>query len=202
MAIRLNIRAKQRQMVKELGAELHLDGKTWFIPDHVTNINPFKEWLPEEEGIIVQRPYFVVRTKGTCWKCGKETPLIALGTKSYQTLVYKTPDRGIWKKEDYPILFTEIERLEGDIIESLQSNYSFFKKAYSKSERKKKWGNFCVHCQARQEDDDEFIYEAGPLSPLSIEEAKELRIIYFKLAFDYYISGGYSIDPLIEEVLA
>ena len=85
MAIRLNIKAKQRQMVKALGAELYQDGKTWVIPNSIMDINPFKDWLPEEEGHIVQRPYFVVRTKGACRKCGKETPLIALGAKTYQS---------------------------------------------------------------------------------------------------------------------
>jgi hypothetical protein len=31
--------------------------------------------------------------------------------------------------------------------------------------------------------------------------AREIRIVYFKLAFDYFISAGWGMNPLIEEVI-
>lgn len=73
MSIKIVVKEKERQRVAELGARLAEDGMTWIIPDEITDINPFMSWLPDDECHIVQRPYFAVRAKCNCWKCGKET---------------------------------------------------------------------------------------------------------------------------------
>lgn len=202
MPIRIDVKRKEQQRVVELGGRLLEDGKTWVIPDEITDINPFMEWLPDEEGYIVQRPYFAVRAKCHCWKCGNETTVVGLGAKNWQSLVYETADKPRWVKEDYPLLFTEIDQMDEEIANAMQTNYPFFRYGYCKEERMKLWGNYCVNCQAKQEDDGDFRFGLkNPLSPTSIEQAREIRVIYFGLQFDYYISAGCEMNMLFLEII-
>ncbi len=94
MCIKLEIKRRDEKSAKLLGGIWLPDAKTWVIPDGVEYINPFGEWLPKTEGFIVQRPYFVNRAKRVCYKCGKETPLIAPGIKFGYQLTYETK---VWK---------------------------------------------------------------------------------------------------------
>jgi hypothetical protein len=202
MAIKLiNIDTNQQQKVETLGACWSADANTWVIPDTIGNINPFKKWLPKEEGFIVQRPYFVARSKMPCFRCGKEIPVIALGAKNLKELVYKTENKQVWESWDLPILFCDIDFLDDEIIESLRTNYPFFQRTYCKDLEDTIWGNTCIHCGTLQEEYGEFRYEANPLAPLTIEAAGEIRIVYFKLRFDYFISAGYEMNPLYEEII-
>jgi hypothetical protein len=44
--------------------------------------------------------------------------------------------------------------------------------------RRKEWGNCCIHCEALQEDDEEWVFgHASPFSPSTIEEAKEMPVV-------------------------
>src|SRR5580700_11271562 len=109
MSIKLNINKRDWELVKKIGGRLLPDGKTWIIPDEIQDINPFMKWLPHEEGHIVQKPYFSVRATCLCWKCKRETPVVALGAKSYQALVYETADNPLWEKvADDRLIFQEI----------------------------------------------------------------------------------------------
>lgn len=65
----------------------------------------------------------------------------------------------------------------------------------------KTWDCICVNCSAPQADDEELRYEAGPLKPITTEEAQEIRVIYFKLKFDYYLRACYCVDPLFAEIM-
>lgn len=201
MSIKLNVRSKEEGRVKKLGALWIPDEKIWVIPDAVKDINPFKKWLPEDEGHIVQRPYFVARTERACLKCGKETPLIALGAKHYQALFYETEEKATWTKIEYPILFCDIGFLEEEVIRSLQEYYPFFQLADLDEESEKFWVNTCIHCHAIQEDVYNFMDGNPPLSPITIEDMRQIRIIYFKLNFDYYISAGWVDNPLFVDII-
>ena len=202
MAIRLfDINIKQEKKAQALGARWDDHAKTWFIPDTIVDINPFKKWLPNEEGFIVQRPYFVARSKMTCLQCGKEMPLITLGAKFAKQLIYETEEKAVWESWDVPILFNEIEFLDEEIVESLRIHYPFFQRRYCRDLESEIWGSTCIHCHTLQEEYGEFRYEANALSPITIEMAREIRIVYFKLAFDYFISAGWEMNPLIEEVI-
>src|SRR6186713_3316810 len=103
MAIRLKVNKKEHERVKALGACWLPEEKIWVIPDDVRDINPYMEWLPGKECLIVQRPYFVTRAKMNCYKCGRETPIITLGVKFGQELVYETNDRCVWRRWDCPM---------------------------------------------------------------------------------------------------
>jgi hypothetical protein len=209
MPIKIIVEPKEVERVKKLGA-LWLPGEgTWVIPDTVKKINSFRRWLPDDEGYIVQRPYFVVKTKRACLKCGKETPIVALGAKNYHSLFHKTENRGSWRRIGYPTLFSDITYLDEEIVQSLQEYYPFFQYAHSYcdeypeeyGESEDSWVNTCVHCKTVQEDIYNFMDGNAPLSPIYEEEMSKLHIVYFKLRFDYYIQAGEMHSPLFEEMM-
>jgi len=119
----------------------------------------------------------------------------------YQYLVFDKVDNPVWTREDYPILFTEIDWMDDEIAEAMRENYPFFQWVHSEVYESSLWANCCMHCGALQEDDGDYMYGTkGPFSPWEIEQAMEIRVIYFKLKFDYCISAGYSINPLLENI--
>lgn len=201
MAIRLKVKHEHFARVKKLGALCLPDTKTWVLPDEITDINPFREWLPNKEGFFVQRPYFIARAKIPCFKCGQETTIIRLGAKFAQGLVGESAEKPVWEKWNSPVLFNEVDYLDREIAGSLKSHYPFFQKVYSTANRGKIWGSTCIHCQALQEEDDGYRYEANPLSPVTLEEAREIRIVYFKMAFDYFIRAGQEMNALYAHII-
>ncbi|MBN8851387.1 MAG: hypothetical protein BGO55_09205 [Sphingobacteriales bacterium 50-39] len=199
MPIKIDVEAREEAKARKLGACLLEDGKTWVIPDELDHINKFKPWLPCEEGFLVKRPYFVVRARMPCYKCKKETTVVALGAKVAQEAAFRRGDTLTWKKWDVPILFDDVEYVDDEVVESLQDYYPFFKYKRVRALGQKIWGNACMHCGAMQEEDDEFRYEANALRPGTIKAAREVRLIYFKLNFDYYIQACWSYDPFFNE---
>jgi hypothetical protein len=203
MSIKLSIRERDHKKIKQIGGHLLPDGKTWIIPDDIKDINPFMKWLPQKEGHIVQKPYFSVRGECICWKCKRKTPVVALGAKSYQALIYETADNPLWEKvADDRLIFTEIDYLDEGISAAMQANYPFFQQQQSTKLEGRVWGNRCIHCQALQEEDDEYAYGlASPFNPITMEEAKEIRVVFFKLEFDYYINAGYMLSELYLDII-
>jgi hypothetical protein len=203
MAIRLrNVKANQAERLKKLGACKIANSRIWVIPESVTDIDPFVDWLPQKEGFIVQRPHFVAKAKIQCHKCGTETPIVALGAKKAYQLSFTADGRIRWLKWDSPFFFEGIDYLSKEIVASMQEYYPFFQRKYCKNLGGKIWGSTCIHCHVLQEENDEFLFEATPLSPVTMEDALEIRLIYFKLKFDYFIEAGFSINSLFYEIIS
>jgi hypothetical protein len=57
MSIKLFVEPGDAKRIEKLGACWLADVKSWVIRDGVKDINPFRDWLPDEEGFIVQRPF-------------------------------------------------------------------------------------------------------------------------------------------------
>lgn len=200
--IQLTVKRDEGRHVARLGGQLLPDGKTWVIPNEIRDINAFADWLPNEEGFIVQRPYFVLRGKYPCWKCKQETDAVKLGAKFYQASYFEDADIPQWEWRDEPILFHEIGYMDETISRSMGEHYPFFKLVDNKHLEHEEWCNCCRHCGAAQEEDDDWRYGLkNPFSPYDVEEAKEMRVIYFKLDFDYYINAGWESSTLLPEII-
>jgi hypothetical protein len=200
--IQLTVKQKERRRVAKLGGRLLPDGKTWVIPDEITDINGFAPWLPYEEGFIVQRPYFVVRGKYPCWKCKQEIAAVKLGAKFYQESYFEDADIPQWKRAEGPILFIDIKYMDETISRSMRENYPFFKLIDSKELEGEEWCNCCTHCGTAQEENGDWQFGCkNPFSPYDIAGAREIRVIYFKLGFDYYINAGWETGTLLPEII-
>lgn len=200
--IQLRVKQKDGRRVAKLGGHLLRDGKTWVIPDEITNIDRFAPWLPQEEGFIVQRPYFVVRAKYRCWKCGQEIQAVRLGAKFYHESYFEDADIPQWMRGEGLISFTEVEYLDDAISRSMQENYPFFKLMYSEELERDEWCNCCVHCGSAQEEDGDWRYGCkNPFFPFDQAGLEALRVIYFKLDFDYYIGAGCQFDTVLPLII-
>ena len=200
MPIKLNVPYSQKDEVKSLGGSWFANEKTWVIPDMVSDINPFMKWLPSKEGFIVKSPYIVAKAVRTCWKCHNQTPLIALGAKSFYALDYDRPHTPKWTKWDYPILFMDIVTLEEEVIKVLQNEYPFFQQIYSNTAKEKYWANGCSYCKALQGDYFNFMEPNAPFGPGSEDDARRIKVGYLHLKYDYYLSSGLAQNEMYDQV--
>ncbi len=201
MPIKINVPFNKKDSARALGAWWFSEEKTWVIPDALTDINPFSEWLPKDEGFIIKWPHVVVKSSRICWKCHQETPLIALGAKSFYALEYNTESDPKWKQWDYPVLFMDIDAMDGEITVVLQQRYPFFQFIYSKTAGEKYWANTCIHCRSLQGDNYNFMEYNGIFNFTDKEQASSITRDYLKMKFNYYISSGFFQSESNEWVL-
>jgi hypothetical protein len=199
MPIKITVPFSEKEDAKKIGAWWFAEEKTWVIPDVIQEINPFLKWLPEKEGYIVKPPYIVAETKRICWACNNNTPLIALGAKSFYSLEYEYADKPVWaQREEDPVLFQNIDMLDEFISGLLQKDFPFFKYTYSKFARESYWANTCVACGVLQGDNYLFDEPGAPYFPLSPEAAKEINIRYINAKFDYYLQASISYGEVYD----
>lgn len=107
-----------------------------------------------------------------------------------------------WERREGPILFNDITFLDETISRNMRDNYPFFKLIDSETLEQEEWCNCCIHCGAVQEENGDWRFGCkNPFSPYDIAEAKEMRIIYFRLDFDYYINAGWETSTLLPEII-
>lgn len=205
MPARLKVPYADKDEVKQLGAWWNQKHKIWMIPDHIRNIDQFAKWLPDEEMVIVRKPYFVAYNTRSCWKCAGETPMIALGAKNYYTYEWEdendmdNPNRH-WIKAEEPTLFSDALLIDPPVLEYLNQQYPFYKHTYSRTQERATYANNCIYCKKLQgewHNHEDFggaffhdPYEEGPLT---------IKVIPFELEFDYCIQaeyGGMAYDYL------
>lgn len=190
MPIKLNVPFNQKDEAKKLGAIWIPDVKIWVIPDSIGNINPFKPWLPLPSlgGCIIKYPYFVAKDNRKCWKCHKETPLIAFGSKNYFTTAFNSPKDALWEKYNHPAFFRDINSIDSDLINILKKKFPFFQSTYSKTLKKNVWVNTCIHCQTIQGDNYNFD-RGGPFHGHNGNGLDNIKTERLELRFDYYLDA-------------
>ncbi|HKG05344.1 MAG TPA: DUF5710 domain-containing protein [Pedobacter sp.] len=217
MPIKLNVPYAERLQPKALGAWWQPDLKSWVIPDHVSNIDPFERWIPYLSGCIVRKPYLLATAEIKCWKCHKKIPVIALGAKRYFTDVYlqdeqdqeESPDvadsaltNGFWKLSNEPTLFSYPVKLETGVEGYLKKHCPFYKYVYSKTAEQSFWANTCKHCGILQSTNAQHDEPGGVFCPLPLSYNPNPVPVQFSemdLAMDYHIEadyGGMGYDDL------
>ena len=151
MPLDLVVPYANKEKAKSLGAIWLAKRKTWVIPDHIQDVEPFKTWIPFQKGCIVRKPYLLCLSETNCWKCGKLTPLIALGAINYFSIEYaKVNDaeneERQWVKVEQPTLFSSISALDQQMLDFLNANYPFFKRIYSYTAQDICYKNTCTAC--------------------------------------------------------
>ena len=191
MPIKINVPFSQKDEAKKLGAIWVPDVKTWVIPDNIENIDLFKTWLPND-GFIVKYPYLVARDSRECRKCHKETPLIALGAKTFFTTCFESKTNLKWQKIDYPAFFIGVRIMDNDLSKILKEQFPFYKEMPAKKTGRMTWVNTCKFCQTIQGDDHNTNHP-GAIFGGYLNEKKTLfrdkKMEQLQLRFDYYIDG-------------
>lgn len=191
MPIKINVPFEQKDVAKKMGAIWAPDVKTWTIPDHIEDINPFKPWLPQDRGgSFAKYPYLIAKSNRTCWKCHNETPLIGLGAKKYTTSAFDSTLTNIeWKTYDYPAFFVDIRYIDHELSAILNAEFPFFQEKYSKKLKEKTWVNTCIYCQTIQGDDynidNTYVFGGYLNEKRTLFRGKHMEQI--SLRFDYYV---------------
>lgn len=176
---------KKKELFKELGGRWDGELKTWYIPDQGI-IEEFISWLPENCGTIIKNPFFIAVSSRYCWKCNKETPLIALGAERKICIFWDEDNENYgWDLEDDFLLFQNISYLPTKFAEFIKEDYDFFKYTYSKTNQEKLWANCCIHCGALQGDWFNHNEPDGAFFPCTPKQAE--AIVLQKTMFNYDI---------------
>lgn len=196
MPIKITVPFDQKEDAKKLGAIWVPDVKTWVIPDHIQSVNSFKAWLPKNGGSFAKLPYLLARSSRKCWKCHKETPLIALASKIFFTTAFgpQIPPADIkWEKNENPSFFVDIESIDVELSTVLCLQFPFFQKMYSKKLGKSTWVNTCINCRTIQGDDYNTAHPHAPFGGYMNEKKTLFRgknMEQIQLRFDYYIDSA------------
>ncbi|HMI04872.1 MAG TPA: DUF5710 domain-containing protein [Pedobacter sp.] len=207
MSLVLNVPYSDKDEVKKLGAWWIPEQKSWVIPDHVKDINPFKKWIPFQEGCIVRKPYLVASAEISCWKCRRKIPVIALGAKHYFFLEYDDDDESDnpepkWFKSEGPTLFSFPHEIDERVLDLLMVNYPFYQYRYSKTAEDSFWANTCKYCGILQSTFEQHEEPGGVFCPLPPDwEPNPVPVSFseFSLDHDYHIQadhGGMGYDDL------
>lgn len=191
MPIKINVPFSQKDEAKQKGAIWMNEAKTWVIPDNIENIDPFDRWLPGD-GFIVKYPYLICKSSRKCWKCQKETPLIALAARTYYTCHLTSEINLKWQKIKYPAFFIGIRYMDIILLPLLKENYPFYREMPAKKTGILTWVNTCHYCQTVQGDDYNTNNSGSPFGGYLNEKKTLFRgknMEQIQLRFDYYIDG-------------
>jgi len=184
-----------KEDVKRRGAFWDIERKVWVIPDHIREINAFHRWIPFQSGCVVRKPYLICLSKTTCWKCGKETPMVALGAENYFEFA-----GGSWVKVSEQSLFSWVLTLDAGIAQYMREHYPFFKNTYSRTLQMAYYGNTCISCGKLQGDFFHHEEPGGAFFPDPFDYRPASIILKnIDIRFDYHIDasfGGMAYDNM------
>ncbi len=192
MSIQIDVPYQDKDRAKSQGAFWDTHNKTWYIPN-TKKIANFVEWLPEQADMIIKAPILVAKNSSRCWKCGKETPLIAMGGLNFIMQNYSGDNskKIEWSQVSNRLfLFSNITYLPKQIIDIIQSQYSSFKLTYSRTVQGKYWANTCIHCNSLQGDFFNHNEPDGAFFPMSKKEGLEIELLSIAYQHDIPIVGG------------
>ncbi len=196
MSIQIEVPYHDKDKAKAKGAFWDNDNKTWYIPDKKKIID-FQEWLPEQADCIIKAPILIAKNDRYCWKCNKETPLIAICGLEIITQDYMDDDSDNvewYVGKENLALFSNVTYLPKQIISKIQAIFPFFKLTYSKTVQGKYWANNCVHCNSIQGDFFNHGEPGGAFCPMSEEEGSMIKLNKINYKHDIPIIGGLSFD--------
>ena len=97
----LNVPYGEKETAKKLGARWDGRIKKWYIPayENVKSYYRFRHWFLGERStiVLVRDGICLMESKRKCWKCGRETPLVALALTTFAEFEM---DDGEWYVSD------------------------------------------------------------------------------------------------------
>ncbi len=210
-----------KDKVKALGARWNPEIKKWYVEKKEDYIK-FAQYILKDttDAIIVKDYIYLVVTKRICWKCKKETDVIALCIPNRIEFINKPLYR--WKNGEFyeesqkynykKFNFSEREyeiknvlsydiiclgNISKKILDSIKDKYNY-KLKYSHTTQSKDYANCCKHCDSLQGD---FFLLAEIDSPFHVtgkETAKKLTFIKYTLKNDFIVSGYTSMKTKLK----
>lgn len=192
MPFKINVPYSEKEQVKSLGAKWDAESKTWFVPDNL-NVSLFKSWLSNQNiSLIAKNPFYIGFNEQDCWKCKKETSVIALGCTAFKVEELDDNDESRWELNTEFSFFDYVEYIPEDIKSIINEKFPFYKQGFSKTMKSTYWVNHCINCNSIQGD---YFLHSEPDSaffPTDEQAAKALTLLQIYTKFDVGLICGYS----------
>ncbi|MGJ0847753.1 DUF5710 domain-containing protein [Tissierella praeacuta] len=218
----LKVPYAEKDEAKALGARWDPQRKEWYVNDS-SIYYLFAKWYYNREADRILHDYlYIATTNRTCFKCNKQTQVIAL-VSPYSIYMDKDDDHVYFYDDDCPLdyydeeenwyyLYSDEDYYEYNLkffcyIDYLPENFSIFLKdkynfyyGYSKFTRSYYYGNHCTHCGVLQGDNYLFEEVDSVFNINSIQKAKNITLFKLDLPEAMHINCGYlNSDPVIIE---
>lgn len=174
MALLLEVPYEEKDEAKLLGAKWNASLKKWYVSDP-KSYDKFRKWLDDKT--IICNYLYIVEGKRICWKCKRETTVIALAIKDYYENDYDEMSKQYhyrWRTGSM-CLIEDINSIPEKLQEYLDKIYNF-KKRYSYTVKDKYLANGCQFCNALQGNQYLFDEPDSPFFLDSPEVASKLKI--------------------------
>lgn len=202
----LDVPFHDKDEAKKLGAWWDPEKKKWYVKNQ-KDYPQFIKWiLKDEEEVCILCDYlYIVVGMRRCYKCGKDTEVIAFGVEKYCMLIDETVFANVetnyeWSDNEIHIA-SMISPLNKELLKFLSDKYRF-RMGYSHTVQDSYMANHCSHCNALQ---GHFFLHGEVDSPFFIdsrEKAHDLKLYKVKLDSDMVVEAdiGYgSEDSLIKK---
>lgn len=201
-----------KDKVKRLGARWNPEIKKWYV-EKKEDYKRFAQYILKnfEDAIVVKDYIYLVISKQQCWKCKKETEVIALCIP--QRIEFRNLPLYRWEDEEFDIESEEynykkfefsedkfdiedtfsyeiisLGNISEKILDLIKERYNY-KLKYSHTTKRKEYANCCQHCDSLQGNYFLFDEVDSPFNIMNREMAKKLTFIKFNLKNDFILYG-------------
>ncbi len=183
----LDVPYADKDKVKALGAKWDSSIKKWYYRGSAYNYFKFADWLPFDlsDNIIVIDNIYILEGKRICWKCKKETTVIALGVcENIEVFFDYEKDKYVCNIDN---IFCELhlawayeeKQIPPLLLKYIKSQYSV-KTGYSKRAGKN-FANHCQHCGTIQGNNFLFEESDSPFSNCAFGDVLRKRMEKLKI---------------------
>ena len=179
-----------KDKVKRLGARWNPEIKKWYV-EKKEDYKRFAQYILKnfEDAIVVKDYIYLVISKQQCWKCKKETEVIALCIP--QRIEFRNLPLYRWEDGEFDIESEEYNYKKFEFSEDkfdIEDTFNY-KLKYSHTTKRKEYANCCQHCDSLQGNYFLFDEVDSPFNIMNREMAKKLTFIKFNLKNDFILYG-------------
>jgi len=181
----LDVPYQEKDEAKRLGARWDPKVRKWYIPEGRQR-EPFSKWLPDssdDDQLQISAPIYVLESSTSCWSCGGETLVVALGVEHLEGLEQDD-------EESCMVILSEIEDLPTELLKLISPRYSSLKRRYSKTADRRYYMN---HCSCGAPLGDFFLHSepGGAFSPTSPNEAEHIVLRELPISGSLKVRASY-----------
>jgi hypothetical protein len=138
----------------------------------------------------------IVKSRTTCWRCRKVTPVAAVGGLVWADAEESDADID-WVQYDLDapdlVLLNNVSDLPSHVVDVMKYLRFNFNKRYSRSAEMEYWANCCVHCDSLQ--GDHFLHNqpGAAFFPQYEDQAAMMELYLFQLQKVTHIDCGFSL---------
>ena len=192
--ILLEVPFSEKEEAKARGAKWNTKKKKWFIPEGL-DTSHFEQWIPayeKEFSIKAISPFYLVKSKESCWKCEKVTKVITFAAE------------GVVEEDEENsgfVIFVYVSLLPEKLARFINEKYENYFIDFSKTTQSYYYINHCEHCSAILGDFYMHSDPDGAFSPMSENAAREIELVELKGAGYIQMNAdtSYSTPSMIEE---